>query len=133
MSWIFSFLFIIVMASPSVATETKGSPERDSAIGYLKLDGKGRTFFVQNPNVLEPGVPVTFASPQAEKIACKLTQTKPPLECPPQTISFEIKRKFRERAMVNARVEDTSGPWHQLRAKELMFEVEVSSQPSKTK
>ena len=96
---------------------------RQVAVGYLKVNAKGRTFFVRRPAALEPGVPVTFSSRAAEGMACKLAQTKPPLECPPQTISFEPVRKFNKREMTKARVENTDTPWHRLRSQENIFRL----------
>jgi hypothetical protein len=97
---------------------------RLTAKGYFKTDTHGKTFFIQRPGTLEPGVRVYFENAKSEKRVCK--QKKPlPIECPIQEISFIPVRGIASVNMTKARLVPAATSWHRLKATEDMFGLEV--------
>jgi hypothetical protein len=93
------------------------------ARGYLKMDTQGRTFFIQRPGTLEPGVRVLFENEKEERNFCKLKKVLP-ADCPIQEFSFVPTKGPDGIVMAGARLSGPRTAWHRLRAAETIFGIQ---------
>ena len=125
-----AILLLVCLLASNLYAKSSLAEKRLTTSGYFRSTA-GKTYFIQKPGTLEPGVRVYFESAEVEKRVCKQKKSLP-TECPIQEISFVPARGVASTNMTKVRlVEPNSSAWHRLRATEDIFGIDNKTQKSK--